>query len=455
MKNASSTGVVWFQRDLRLRDNPAWAAATAAHEEVIALFILEPRLMKASGRVRRDQLLANLHALDDELRERGGELVLRHAPAADSISAVIVESEASAAYTNADTTPFSIRRDRSVEAALSIPIARFGGLTVHEPGAVLTMKGTLSQVFSAFYKTWTATPLQPWPAEGMGRPCALPSEPIPDLEGSPFHEPGEDAAWERLNRWLEHVDDYPEMRDVPAVPGTSELSADLKFGTLAARTVLEVVGTGSLGRDAFVRQLAWRDWWAHTLAAHPSLPLASLRPQYDKIDWRDDPPGFERWCAGQTGFPIVDAGMRQLLATGWMHNRVRMICASFLVKDLLIDWRKGERFFRHHLVDADVAQNSGNWQWVAGTGPDAAPYFRIFNPTTQSAKFDSRGDYIRRWVPELARLGGSAIHAPKSAGEDLLADAGVVLGNTYPYPIVDHGEARLRTLDAYKRARGS
>ena len=201
------------------------------------------------------------------------------------------------------------------------------------------------------------------------------------------------------------------------------------------------MGAETAGREAFVRQLAWRDWWAHTLARRPELPDVALKARYDDIIWRDDPDGFERWCHGRTGFPIVDAGMRQLTGTGWMHNRVRMICASFLVKDLLIDWRKGERFFRHHLVDADVAQNAGNWQWVAGTGPDAAPYFRIFNPTSQATKFDPRGEYVRRWVPELGALPTTIIHEPHLADPDLLAAAGIILGETYPQPIVDHRDA--------------
>ena len=196
----------------------------------------------------------------------------------------------------------------------------------------------------------------------------------------------------------------------------------------------------------------WRDWWAHTLALRPDLPDVALKPAYDNIAWRDDPDGFERWCTGRTGYPIVDAGMRQLTTTGWMHNRVRMICASFLVKDLLIDWRRGERFFRHHLVDADIAQNAGNWQWVAGTGPDAAPYFRIFNPTSQSQKFDPDGEYIRRWVPELADVPESMIHQPSAVDAGRLAEFGLVLGEAYPSPVVDHAEARARALDTYKRA---
>ena len=449
----SQPGVVWFRRDLRVADNPAWAAATEAHDEVVALFVVEPGLMATAGRPRRDQLLAHLGALDGELRERGGALAVRRAPADDAVSAVVTECGASALYLNADVSPFARRRDGVVAGALSVPMRVFEGTTVHPPGSVLTRKGGLSQVFTPFHKTWAATDLVPWPDGGEGRPITLPSDPVPDPEG-PVHQPaGEANAWRRVTEWLERVDDYPDSRDLPAVAGTSELSADLKFGTLAARTLVDVVGTSTPGRAAFVRQLAWRDWWTHTLALNPGLADDAVRPEYARIVWRDDPVEFDRWCAGRTGFPIVDAGMRQLTETGWMHNRLRMICASFLVKDLLIDWRKGERFFRHHLVDADIAQNAGNWQWVAGTGPDAAPYFRVFNPTRQAERFDPTGDYVRRWVPELADLPAPVIHEPHLADPEVLATAGVKLGVTYPEPVVDHAEARDRAIEAYERAR--
>jgi len=445
-------GVVWFRRDLRLDDNPAWAAATSAHNEVIALFVLEPRLIDAAGQIRRDQLLAHLDALDQQLKGLGGGLVVRCGPATSAVPTLVADCEASAVYFNVDATPFSVERDEAVAHALTIPTHGFNGVTVHQPGAVLTKKGTLSQVFTPFYKAWTAAPFAAWPSPGPGRPVAISSEPLPRTEGPIYQSPGESGAWERVTSWLDHVDDYPDTRDLPAMPGTSELSADLKFGTLAARTLVDIVGTQTPGRAAFVRQLAWRDWWNHTLTLRPDLPDVALKPQYDNIAWRDDPDGFQRWCTGQTGYPIVDAGMRQLTTTGWMHNRVRMICASFLVKDLLIDWRQGERFFRHHLVDADMAQNAGNWQWVAGTGPDAAPYFRVFNPTTQAQKFDPQGDYVRRWVPELSALPPSAIHHPHSTDPSMLATAGVVLGDTYPVPMVDHANARTRALQTYKQA---
>jgi deoxyribodipyrimidine photo-lyase len=445
-------GLVWFRRDLRLEDNPAWAAATATHSEVVAIFVVEPALIDAASAIRRDQLLAHLHALDDELTARGGGLVVRCGPAAVAIPRAISDCEASALYLNADVTPFSTTRDRATERSVSIPVHVFNGFTVHEPGAVLTKRGTLSQVFSPFYRTWSATLRTPWPSGGPGRPATISGETIPDPWGPTRQAPGEAAAWERLTAWLEIVDNYPETRDLPAVDGTSDLSADLKFGTLAARAVVDVVGTETAGREAFVRQLAWRDWWAHTLAICPDLPDVALKADYDNIAWRDDPDGLERWCTGRTGYPIVDAGMRQLTTTGWMHNRVRMICASFLVKDLLIDWRRGERFFRHHLVDADIAQNAGNWQWVAGTGPDAAPYFRIFNPTSQSKKFDPDGEYIRRWVPELADVPASMIHQPSAVDAGRLAEFGLVLGEAYPSPVVDHAEARARALDTYRRA---
>jgi deoxyribodipyrimidine photo-lyase len=447
-------GVVWFRRDLRLDDNPAWADATATHDDVVALFVLEPRLLRASGLLRRNQLLGHLYALDEELQDLGAGLVVRHGPASGAVPAVVAEAGASAVYLNTDASSFSRERDDTVSQALTVPMYAHHGSTVHEPGAVLTKKKTLSQVFTPFFKTWRATPLTPWPTRGPGRPATLASEPIPAADGPVRHTSGSVGAWERVTSWLDCVDDYPDTRDLPAEAGTSDLSADLKFGTVAARTLVDVVGTQTAGREAFVRQLAWRDWWAHTLEQRPDLPNVALKTRYDDIEWRDDPESFERWCRGETGFPIVDAGMRQLTATGWMHNRVRMICASFLVKDLLIDWRKGERFFRHHLIDGDVAQNAGNWQWVAGTGPDAAPYFRVFNPTTQAKKFDPQGDYVRRWVPALAKLPATAIHDPNVADPNLLAAAGVVLGETYPSPIVDHGAARARALRAYKSAVG-
>jgi deoxyribodipyrimidine photo-lyase len=447
-------GLVWFRRDLRLDDNPAWAAATACHDRVMAVFVIEPALMNAAGPVRRDQLLAHLHALDERLRTLGGGLALRAGPASRAIPGAISDSRAAALYCNADVTPFSVDRDRATRAAAGIPFRVFHGLTVHEPGSVLTGAGKLSRAFSPFFRRWLAADRSPWPSGGAGRPADLGGEPIPAPEGPVRQPPGELGAWQRVTSWLERVDEYPSTRDLPALDGTSDLSADLKFGTVAARTLVDVVGTATPGRVSFVRQLAWRDWWAHTLAERPDLPHAALDRRYERIAWVDDRAGFERWCTGRTGVPIVDAGMRQLVATGWMHNRVRMICASFLVKDLLIDWRRGERFYRHHLVDADVAQNAGNWQWVAGTGPDAAPYFRIFNPVAQARRFDPRGDYVRRWLPELARLPASVIHQPSSADPTELAAAGVTLGVSYPSPIVDHATARTRTLMAYKAALG-
>jgi deoxyribodipyrimidine photo-lyase len=419
----------------------------------VALFVFEPGLLNAASAIRHDQLLGHLQALNDELTSLGGALVVRTAPSTEAIAAVVAECEATAVYLNVDPSPFSTVRDAAVAAASPVPVRIFHGLTAHEPGAVLTKRGALSEVFSPFFKTWHATPFAPWPKAGEGRLRDLPGLGIPTPGSAPRHQPGERAASDRLARWLDNVDDYLETRDLPSIPGTSDLSADLKFGTIAARTVVDETGTATPGRAGFTRQIAWRDWWAHLLTRHPNIPNQALRPAYDKIAWRDDDTGFDAWCNGTTGYPLVDAGMRQLAQTGWMHNRVRMVSASFLIKDLLIDWRRGERFFRHHLVDADVAQNAGNWQWVAGTGPDAAPYFRIFNPTTQSKRFDPSGDYIRTWVPELAGLNDTLIHEPTVAAPLDLAGSGVVIGDNYPAPIISHSEARTRTLAVYKQAR--
>jgi len=448
----SSTGVMWFRRDLRLDDNPAWAAATSSHDQVVALFVLDRRLVDTAGPFRRRQLFANLAALDEVVRSHGGGgLCVRWGDPAVVVPEVVAVVGASGLYFNADVSPFATARDEVVIAAAGDTAVHIShGTLVHPPGAVLTRAGGVSKVFTPFWRTWAATPMEPWPAPGNATVLSVQGDQLPVPDAPAPMAAGPAAALDRLEGFAQRADSYATDRDLPATVGTSQLSADLKFGTLSPRTALEVVGEGSPGRDAWCRQLAWRDWYAHLLMVHPTLVSEPMADKYRNVVWADDPAGFAAWCSGRTGYPMVDAGMRQLAATGWMHNRVRMVTASFLVKDLLIDWRLGERFFRHLLVDADTPQNVGNWQWSAGTGPDAAPYHRIMNPVTQSKRFDADGGYIRQWVPELAGLSADHIHAPWEAPPLEVAAAGVSLGDSYPWPVVDHAQARQRFMDAFR-----
>ena len=458
-------GVVWFRRDLRLDDNPSWATATARHDRVLGLYVLDRRLLDAAGVMRRRRFLHDLVALDTRLREMGGSLRVTTGDAGDVVARAAVDLGATAVHANADVTPYAAARDRRVEKKLSgkgIELRWHWGTLVHQPGSVRTQAGTLSQVFTPFHKVWDVTPWMPWPSPGDASIVDDPDEACPEPDGDypliggeegDARNAGEAGAQARLAWFLDRVDDYREQRDRPDLVGSSQLSPDLRFGTLSPRTVIDVVGVETPGRAALVRQLAWRDWYAHTLAQRPEMVDRPLKPAFAALAWRHDPDGLAAWREGRTGVPMVDAGMRQLRQSGWMHNRVRMVVGSFLTKNLLVDWRLGERWFRHHLTDGDVAQNVGNWQWVAGTGPDASPFHRVFNPVLQGKKFDPNGVYVRRWVPELAALPDDLLHAPWEAGPLDLAAAGVELGSTYPFPVVDLKESRARALAAYEEVR--
>ncbi len=448
--------IFWFRRDLSLDDNLAWAGATTDHTNVLPVYALDRRLLDAAGPYRRRQLLASVGALAEELRALGGRLTIVAGEPVEELVRLVRDHHVDAVVWNDDVTRFARTRDdaaRDALARLGIAVEREWSTLVHPPGTILTAAGTVPRVFSRFHERWSALPLPECARPGPARLLAVEGDDLPLLDSTPPLAPGPQGAHARLSAFLEHVDDYDSARDLPGRDATSHLSADLRFGSISPRRVVRAVGRATPGRSALVRQIAWRDWYAHLFAERPVLVDHAQQPAYDTIKWRDDTAGVMAWKEGRTGFPIVDAAMRELAATGWMHNRLRLVTASFLVKDLLVDWRVGERHFRHLLVDGDVPQNAGNWQWVAGTGPDAAPYFRVLNPLTQARRFDPEGDYVRRWVPELGGLRGASVHAPSELGPLELARAGVVLGDTYPEPIIEHGAARVRALAAYAEIR--
>ena len=431
--------ILWLRRDLRLRDHPALHAA-AADGPVTALFVLDPTLLGASGAPRTAFLYRSLRALDAAI---GGALVVRHGRPAEVMPALAYETGASAVHISADFGPYGSRRDTEVEAALDVPLVRTGSPYAVAPGRITKADGTPYRVYTPFYRAWVehgwrgpqAQASVEWaPRDSDG----IPADPaLPD--GLELPAAGEAAALDAWRRYRgTRLADYADVRDRPDVDATSRMSTYLKWGSIHPRTMLADLGPHD---ETFRREIAWREFYAAVLHAWPSSAREYFQPEMAAMTWAEPASdAFEAWRYGRTGYPIVDAGMRQLLAQGWMHNRVRMIVASFLVKDLHIEWQHGARHFMRHLVDADLASNQHGWQWTAGTGTDASPYYRIFNPITQGRRFDPDGDYVRRWVPELRDLPGASVHEP---WQSATPPAG------YPGPIVDHAVERGVALARY------
>lgn len=436
---------MWFRRDLRLGDHPALQAA-AADGSVVPLFVLDPRL--AGTGPRWERLLASVAALREET---GGALVIREGDPVEVVAQVAAEAGVSQVHVSTETTPYGRRRDEAVEqrlAADDIALVGTGSPYAVTPGRIRNATGSPYRVFTPFLRAWREhgwrAPAGDPQVEWMAK---LDSDPLPAHPEHLDQEAGERVA---LDRWedfcAEDLAGYATARDRPDLDRTSRMSTALKYGEIHPRTLLADLGAGAHGIGAseddverFVAELAWREFYADVLWHDPRSAWHDLRGGLRGMHYDEDPALLEAWKSGTTGFPFVDAGMRQLLAEGWMHNRVRMVVASFLIKDLHIWWPVGARHFLDHLLDGDVASNSHGWQWVAGTGTDAAPYFRVFNPVTQGLRFDPEGDYVRRWVPELRHLPGAAAHEPWRHPEGL-ADG-------YPERVVDHAEERREALD--------
>ena len=466
----ASPTLLWLRQDLRLADNPALSFAVEGGGTVLPVYILDDDA--ALGGASRWWLHRSLAALAASLAERGGRLLLRRGRAEQELPRLAAETGARLVVWNRRWEPAERAREARVAAALAgVETRDFPGNLLFEPGSVTSQAGRPFSIFTAF---WRAAQQLPEPARPLPAPPRVPCpEPFPSdlpletLGLFPERDwwqgldtawrPGEGAAVARLAEFVANdLERYALLRDNPDQPGTSRLSPHLAFGEVSPRQLWHAARSGgSAGEETFLRELGWREFSYHLLAAHPSLAEQPLRPEFADFPWEADEALFRAWAHGRTGFPTVDAGMRQLRATGWMHNRVRMIVGSFLVKDLLTPWQRGLAWFRDNLVDHDLAANAASWQWIAGCGTDSAPYFRVFNPVLQGEKFDPRGRYVRRWVPELAGLSDFYIHHPWEAPPAALAQAGIILGSTYPRPVLDHGAARRRALGAYNRIRAA
>ena len=479
MKKRNS--LVWFRRDLRAFDHAALyaalAEASAGPGRVYCVFVYDTDIL--DGLPRKDARLRFIHAslasLNAELRRMKGYLIVRHGRAAEAIAQLAAELDVDSVHVNTDYEPSAVERDALVAGQLARQgrsLLSHKDQVVFEKDEVLTLAGQAFSVFTPYKKAWlkrlAAMPetLAAYPVEACAHALAAPegASALPSLaaigfeDGAPPLPAGMEGAEQLFEAFLENIADYGRARDFPVEDASSRLSAHLRFGTTSVRHLVRTArqlieaGAGGAGASAWLSELIWRDFYAMILFRHPRVATQAFKPAFDALRWEDGLEAealFAAWCEGRTGYPLVDAAMAQLNRTGFMHNRLRMVTASFLVKDLGIDWRRGERYFALRLNDYDMASNNGGWQWAASTGCDAQPWFRIFNPVTQSRKFDAKGEFIRRWVPQLQALDAKEIHAPWLVAAGTLAEKGVVLGRDYPGPVVDHEQARKRTLERF------
>jgi len=466
--------IVWFRQDLRLEDQPALTAAIQKGGPVIPLFIWAPEEEGdwPLGPASCWWIHYSLQNLEKDLQSLGLKLIVRQHASLKVLQDIIQQTGADSVFWNRRYEPYIIQRDAFIKAELQkqgIKAQSFNGNLLFEPWTVLNKQKKPFQVFTPFWKHCLTleepeAPLKK-PTHALGDSSTIDSSPIQSLgllpsvrwdAGLEDHwKPGEMGAHIHLKENLEKViGHYEEQRNRPDIKGTTELSPYLCHGELSVRSIWHAVkhkfGQNE-GANAYLRQVMWREFAYHLLYHFPHTPMEPLSPRFASFPWKKNYQHLRAWQKGQTGYPIVDAGIRQLWHTGWMHNRVRLIVGSFLVKDLLIPWQEGEKWFWETLVDADLANNTLGWQWIAGCGADAAPYFRIFNPMTQGEKFDETGDYVRRWVPEIAALPNKYLQKPWEAPEDILRQAGITLGITYPKPMVDHAMAREKALEAFAK----
>ena len=464
--------IVWFRSDLRIADHPALHEAAKTGAPVLPLYIVDTDAEKPLGAASEWWLHHSLTRLQGDLKDIG--LVLRIVTGNPEISvpAIAQHIGAQAVCWNRRYDGYGVAKDTAIKTLLAdndIEAHSFKGNLLREPWEMKTGSGGWYKVFTPYWKACLADtpPADPLPAPKNPMACHadIDGQSIADLDLLPTKPdwsgglaerftPGSSAAHEKLAAFIKTaVEDYPEDRDRPAKHGTSRLSAHLAFGEISPRQVWAACKKSGKDCAKFLAEIGWREFSYVLLFYNPKLGSENYKPAFDGFSWREDAAGLKAWQDGMTGYPMVDAGMRELYATGWQHNRVRMITASFLIKHLLVHWTQGEKWFWDTLVDADPASNAAGWQWVAGSGADASPYFRIFNPFTQGEKFDPEGDYIRRWIPEIGKLPKKYIHRPWEAPQNVLDYAGVTLGKTYPKPIVEHKAARERALAAYKDSR--